>query len=310
MRALRSAPVLLALLVATTARASPLVINNGLAPPNPANVISTLLSDDGGVTAQDVHVQNVGCDVTVQSPCASPGAATTVEITVDGVAGQVEVHETSSILMSGGTLWGDLQARDDSIILMSGGDLVSGSLVARDGAEVTFAGGYVTESLVALDVATLFVTGGLHSPGLGQSVGSLGGTAFISGGSFIGSSVRADNGGFVEMSGGSLGFGTDFVSYGAGSVLRIRGSGFEVNGSPVGPGAIALSSGQLSGTFESGDSFGATPFTQVLGGSIVLVPEPSTGGLLTAGLGLLAAGRRRASASDRRRIGVPYSSPR
>ena len=79
MSRIRLAISLLALALVLVALAAPagaitIVINNGLAPPNPANVIDSL-SDD------DVLVQNVGCNSTVQSPCPMPwGDPTSVDL--------------------------------------------------------------------------------------------------------------------------------------------------------------------------------------------------------------------------------------
>lgn len=110
-----------------------IVINNGLAPPNPANVV-----DIPAGSGQRVFVNNVGCDATVAYPCASPGAATAVEGTVDTVF----VHETSSF---DGTIRLLAEARDGSSILaqsvVGGGSLhlresATGTVNAGDGADL------------------------------------------------------------------------------------------------------------------------------------------------------------------------------
>jgi uncharacterized protein YjbI with pentapeptide repeats len=62
----------------------PIVINNGLAPPNPANVIDA--SDLAFV------VNNEGCNSLIEHPCATPGGSTSAS----GVVGDVAVYETSS----------------------------------------------------------------------------------------------------------------------------------------------------------------------------------------------------------------------
>jgi hypothetical protein len=51
--------------VASESRSATIVINNGLAPPNAGNVITSTSLDD-------VYVQNVGCDATVAYPCPQP----------------------------------------------------------------------------------------------------------------------------------------------------------------------------------------------------------------------------------------------
>jgi len=70
----------LLLSAATPASALNILINNGLAPPNPANII-----DDGTYASDFVRVRNVGCEVFSDAPCISPGAPTTVTI---GYVGQ------------------------------------------------------------------------------------------------------------------------------------------------------------------------------------------------------------------------------
>ena len=63
-----------------------LVINNGLAPPNPENVVDFPYYSD-----TEVFVNNVGCDATLAYPCVSPGGPTVVS----GRARFVSVYETS-----------------------------------------------------------------------------------------------------------------------------------------------------------------------------------------------------------------------
>ena len=80
-----------------------LVINNGLAPPNPANVIDAANSFPEDV----VFVQNVGCNATVQvPPCFMPGDPTSVELVEGGSVGSaLEAFESSTVTMRGGR-WG------------------------------------------------------------------------------------------------------------------------------------------------------------------------------------------------------------
>ena len=84
-----------ALLIASSAAGDWFVINNGLAPPNPANVI------DSGVPFpySGLSVQNVGCDINVEPVCSSPGAPTTV--LVAGYLDWAAVRETSTLLYEG-----------------------------------------------------------------------------------------------------------------------------------------------------------------------------------------------------------------
>ena len=95
----------------------PIVINNGLAPPNPANLVDDLEAF--------YFVNNAGCNATVEYPCVSPGAPTAVS----GSAGQIGLYESSSF--SG--LVHDLTANDDSTANVT---LLSGSVVANDSSTV------------------------------------------------------------------------------------------------------------------------------------------------------------------------------
>jgi hypothetical protein len=76
----------------TAAPSGALVINNGLAPPNPANI----LDSTNASATQTVIVTNAGC-IGALPPviCNQPGAATTVAL-VDGGEGLVLAGEGSS----------------------------------------------------------------------------------------------------------------------------------------------------------------------------------------------------------------------
>lgn len=94
-----------------------IVINNGLAPPNPDNVISSFANGSG----HSLYVQNVGFDANVLHPCAAPGAPTTVALIEDAFVGEdLAVYESSTVTISGG---------DGAVVL-----------VATDSAHVTLVG--------------------------------------------------------------------------------------------------------------------------------------------------------------------------
>ena len=70
----------LILVIGESAQAATIMINNGLAPPNPANVI-----DDDTYYWYDVHVRNVECPPgwpagNADDPCPFPGAPTEVAV--------------------------------------------------------------------------------------------------------------------------------------------------------------------------------------------------------------------------------------
>ena len=95
-------------------QAATIMINNGLAPPNPANVIDYAIHWE-----DEVYVRNVGCPPGWPSgdpgdPCASPGAATGVELW-GGDVYHLLVYDTSTVTASwGGIYW--LQAYDFSTV--------------------------------------------------------------------------------------------------------------------------------------------------------------------------------------------------
>ena len=74
------------------------LINNGLAPPNPANVI-----DDSSPSSR-VYVRNVGCppgwgepEVGPTDPCPSPGAATRVAFEDGGLRVSLIAKDSSTL---------------------------------------------------------------------------------------------------------------------------------------------------------------------------------------------------------------------
>jgi hypothetical protein len=224
---LHVALAVLLLSAAAPAMALDFVINNGLAPPNPTNVINDGTYAAGGSA---LYVRNVGCGGTdpSETPCASPGAPTTVAL------------ETGAIVET-------LYARDTSIILMTEGDIPG--------------------FFVAFDAATIFMSGGFPSAG-----------------------ATARGEASIFISGGTL----DQVVARDASVIEISGSGFRIDGTPVGFGEISVTSGDLTGTLAAGNSMRAYVVRDP-GAIIRLVPEPATGSLLALGLvGIAAVGRKRA----------------
>jgi hypothetical protein len=92
--------------------AAQVVINNGLAPPNPANIV-----DLPSISDPIVYVNNVNCDATVEYPCASPGGPTVVS----GTAFWMKVYETSRFE---GAVPGRIETRDSSSFEGDVGDLI------------------------------------------------------------------------------------------------------------------------------------------------------------------------------------------
>jgi hypothetical protein len=144
---------------AAPAHAIPVMINNGLAPPNPENVIDG--ADD--YSGKELHVRNVGCPtgwpaVVPDGSCASPGAATEVEVVSGGVATYLFAYDTSTITMSDGRA-DYLRARHTSTTTMSGGE-VRGYLDTYESSTVTMSGGTVERGLRAYASSTITMSGG------------------------------------------------------------------------------------------------------------------------------------------------------
>jgi len=275
--------------VAELASAASVVINNGFAPPNPANVINASNSFPG--TAVDV--QNVGCNVNLIDPCPSPGAPTSVALVTGGVVGGLfEAHETSSITMSGGTA-GALATIESSSAMLSGGE--AGDLDASGSSVVTMSGGTVRGELGAFDTASITVNGGTAANANVHADCSS--SLTITGGTFTGSNLTVGGSlASIKMRGGE---GMAQVIADAGSIT-IFGQGFEVGGIPVGFGVIPFQHGTLTGALGSGETidaiFSHNGYQGVDNGTITLafstVPEPSTALLVTAGVLGLASVRR------------------
>ena len=141
---------LFTLLSGGTAHAAYIFINNGLAPPNPANVI-----DDGTYSGDFILVRNVGCTTPglVNDPCPSYGDPTDVELTIGGAVKYLYPRDTSTVTMNGGTV-DSLWAQDFSTITMNGGT-VAWDMGAFDSSTITMNGGTVLAGLVTHDSGAL-----------------------------------------------------------------------------------------------------------------------------------------------------------
>lgn len=235
-----------------TASLATAIINNGLGPPNPANVISTFVPES-------VYVQS----------------NTTVELVAGGQVGdevgeRFESFDTSTILMSGGFVFDDIFAHDSSHVLMTGGSTTSG-LLAEDSATVLLAAGIVGTHLELLNFSFGTVTGGLIG---GCIIAHGSSTVEVSGGSV--DCIVADS---------------DPDSADPAVVITLVGTGFMVNGVPAPLGPIPSEygdEGTISGTLASGETINAIFRRNSSLQEIVLVPEPSSAALVI--LGLLSIG--------------------
>jgi len=165
---------------APVAHATDILINNGLAPPNPANVI-----DHSAYQSDRVFVRNVACgELDPWGLCASPGEETSVAIRDGAEAWYLFAHDTSSITMSGGTVTGNLEAHGSSLVTMSGGTV--GDLEAHGSSLITMSGGVSLANLEASDSSVITWTGGSVSDDVGTADSSativIDGTGFAVGG--------------------------------------------------------------------------------------------------------------------------------
>ena len=299
------------------------VINNGLAPPNPDNVI-----DDGTYEGDTVYVRNTDCPpgwpaVSPDDPCPAPwGEPTEIAIVVGGEVGFLRTYEastirksggvtaslyaydtstvtmsagfagvlraygTSAVTMSGGEMW-ELDAHDNSTITMNGG-WVFDRLKTNDSSTFTMNGGSVDYNLIALDFSAVTISGGsvYRLTTNGSS------TVTISEGTV--NSLITYGSSTVTISGGTLGWSLNAHDS---STITMVGRDFAVDGVPIPYGNLTEQTGTLTGTLASGESIdnifyqGGGSYT----GTITLVPEPSTALLYACALTTLALLRRRAA---------------
>ena len=136
------------------------VINNGLAPPNPENVIN-----DATYASDAVYVRNVGCppewpaSSNARTPCPSPGAPTEAALVNGGDVGGLGVFDTSTVTMSGGAS-GYLYAYDSSTVSIVGKDFEVNGVSAPYG-DLTAQTGTLTGELASGDpIDNVFYQGG------------------------------------------------------------------------------------------------------------------------------------------------------
>lgn len=141
-------------LIAEATPAGLTLVNNGLAPPEPLNVL-----DYPNNPKLVVDVRNESCPDDLSDPlgaCLSPGAPTTLQVQAGGSAEHLRVSDGSRAVVQDGSLT-TVEAFDSSRTKVLGGSL--GTLAAADSADLTLEGG-ATASFVADDDATALVSGG------------------------------------------------------------------------------------------------------------------------------------------------------
>jgi hypothetical protein len=288
-------------LLAGAADAADILINNGMAPPNPLNVIDA--ADD--YSEDYVFVRNVDCPPggSLGDPCPSPGAPTDVGLEEGGFVNALSIYDSSNLNMTGG-LTGDVQTYNFASASLTGGWIntagacgssrlsISGSLHVDGG---IWADDYATITLADVGMEGLLASGSSSIIMLGGSVYGLNmwdtSVLTMSGGDA--GYLTVEGASTVSVSGGSPGVvhASDF------STVTIRGRDFAVDGTPVPYGKLELASlgyVLLTGTLESGENLNNWVYQRDPTATFRLIPEPSTALLLAFGLAGLAATRREA----------------
>jgi len=113
---------------------------------------------NGGSLDEFVLVRDAGCGPGID-PCSAPGLPTTVNIEAGVVTGAAAVYDSSSIVMNGGELGGDLSASGEANFVMSGGTLHD-RLDANEASYVELSGGSILGFLAASEDAFVAISGG------------------------------------------------------------------------------------------------------------------------------------------------------
>lgn len=232
----------------------------------PAHAV-TCLFDDGMEHLVGDMTTYASCDIEVRD---GPGdTPTTVILLEGGLAQRIWVYENSAATLQGGELYrpsdgeAGLRTFDNASATVLGGVLTNGTEGGLDG--IWGAG------IVAFDTSHISLRGGEFG------------------------SVEAP-GGIVDFVGGVTDADSDIEAEGPG-LLRICGTDFTLDGSPVGYGPLEPTSGVLAGDLCLGGSLDHffSRYDDGMGavGEIVLVPEPSTAGMLVLAMLLLGCRRLR-----------------
>jgi hypothetical protein len=134
------------------------VINNGLTPSDPENVI-----DDAAYLGESVVARNAGCPVTwpavpAWEACASPGAATDVEVVAGAQLFSLTVLDNSTATINGGSLTAGVQASGSATVTLDvGADLTS--VTATSSASLVMNGG-LADRMTTWDSSVATMNGG------------------------------------------------------------------------------------------------------------------------------------------------------
>ncbi len=247
-----------------------IVINNGLAPPNPENILDHPYPDPTFFAR--ILVNNEGCDASRERHCANPGDPT--EVT--GFANTVEIFDTSTFHGSALT---ELQAYDSSNVVIRDGD--QARLAASDSANMTIESCYRCDASAADESFVEAVGGfeGFSASGRSHSV--------FRGAGDVGDCVYVRDDAFLEYFGAMWCMrmtGGHAVMYPRPSVGRRHA----IDSMSIGEGALFEQRGGLSGEFTNSvegtllvtdgailwGGIVVTGHASISGGSVSAHPEP------------------------------------
>lgn len=158
MRSLLTLAICLILLSAPV-QAATVLIHNGLAPPAPANVI-----DDATHAADNVWIRNADCppgwpEANVSDACPAPGAPTAVAVDSGASVLRLDVLDSSSAHLSGGTVSSIVRTRSTASVMMSGGTVLD-TIHTLNASRFTWTGGSIGGGLEAHETSVITVVGG------------------------------------------------------------------------------------------------------------------------------------------------------
>jgi hypothetical protein len=237
---------------------------------------AVVILDDGGSHVIDFMTDNVEVfNKTLFEP-------THVDFLPGAVVGSgifdnsLDVFDSSSANILGGTFAQDVTAFDNATINITGGTL-EGDVHAFDFSTITISGGSIADDVEADDFAFVEIFGGSFGEDIEVFFHS---TIDIYGG-MLGVNGVFDSGLLAEHE----------------AIITLFGSDFFVNGSPVGFGPIVPEFGTLSGILSDGSAF-TMPFERledsdfISTGHILLSPVPEPASVILLILGIVAVTTR------------------
>ncbi len=278
-----------ATIAARESEAADFVINNGLAPPNPANLLDTSVVTAG----DDYYVRNVDCPPlwpsgSANEVCPSPGAPTEVHF-VGGFLRDLYVTDTSRLVAKGGSARTLIAQGDAEMIVEDSSDALgvsaegNSTVLMHYGADpLIFASSTGTASLTYngnWEIDNLWAGGSSHFlqlSGYAEFTTACGDDAHFVQAGGLGEEmvvfdqcemeINGDGGWNLEVTESgrvtirSGGIRNTIMSRNSAQV-RIFGTQFALDGSPVyipDGGEVSIPAGQLTGVLASGQSFDTT----------------------------------------------------